>query len=164
MGRMRRVSVVALIGLVATAACSKQTDPVPVPSPVSKPTAEETFNGTIQQAGSFQYQFKVSEDGEVYVTLKAETSVAVDADPAADPPVVGKPAVPVTYPLNVRIGQSTLTTLGLQCTNLKQVTTPPSGTPQLTGQALAGTFCVDVSDATATLPEPVTITVTIAHS
>jgi hypothetical protein len=168
MGRMRKVWLAALACTLA-AGCSGNTQPVPVPSPVAKPTTTETFNGTIQQGGSFQYQFKVAVNGEVHVTLKAEASIAVDANPDATPPVAAKPSVPVAYPLNVRIGQSSLTTLGLTCTNLKLVTTAPGDTPQLTGQALTGTFCVDVSDAVITdstlaLPEPVTITVTIDHS
>jgi hypothetical protein len=167
---MRKAWLVALTVAVAAAACDKNSQPVPVPSPVSKPTTTETFSGTIPQGGSFQYQFKVAVDGEVHVTLTAENSVAVDANPDATPPIVAKPSAPVTYPLNVRIGQSSLTTLGLTCTNLKSVTTTAGNTPQLTGQALAGTFCVDVSDPlmsdliTPALPEAITITVTIAHS
>jgi hypothetical protein len=95
--------------------------------------------------------------------------VAVDANPDATPPIDAKPSVPVNYPLNIRIGQSSLTTLGLTCTNLRSVTTAAGATPQLTGQALAGTFCVDISDLllldpTQALPEAVNITVTIDHS
>jgi hypothetical protein len=166
---MRKAWFVALAAVVA-AACGGNTQPTPIPSPVSPPTTTETFTGTIQIGGSFQYQFKVAVDGEIHVTLMAENSVAVTADPTATPPVDAKPSVPVTYPLHVRIGQSSLTTLGLTCTNLKSVTTTAGSTPQLTGQALAGTFCVDVSDPlmsdaiTPALPEAITITVTIAHS
>src|SRR5262245_19859772 len=112
MGRMRKGVLVAAACAAAMAACSSNAQPTPVPSPVSKPTTTETFNGTIQQGGSFQYQFKVAVDGEVYVTLKVETSVAVDANPDATPPIAAKPSAPVTYPLNIRIGQSSLTTLG----------------------------------------------------
>jgi hypothetical protein len=166
---MRKGLFVAVACAAAMAACDKNTQPVPIPSPVAKPTTTETFSGTIPQGGSFQYQFKVAVDGEVHVTLKAESSVAVDANPDVDPPIAAKPAVPVTYPLSMRIGQSSLTTLGLTCTNLKSVTTSAGTTAQLTGQALAGTFCVDVSDAllldpTLALPEAVIVTVTIDHS
>jgi len=166
---MRTGWLVAVVGAIAMAACDKNTQPTPIPSPVAKPTTTETFNGTIQPGGSFQYQFKIVFDGEVYVTLKAENSVAVDANPDATPPIAAKPSVPVSYPVNIRIGQSTLTTLGLTCTNLRSVTTAAGATPQLTGQALAGTFCVDVADAllldsTLALPEAINITVTIDHS
>jgi hypothetical protein len=166
---MRKALLVAVACAVAMAACDKNQQPTPIPSPVAKPTTTETFNGTIQPGGSFQYQFKIALDGEVYVTLKAETSVAVDANPDATPPIDAKPSVPVNYPLNIRIGQSSLTTLGLTCTNLRSVTTAAGATPQLTGQALAGTFCVDISDLllldpTQALPEAVNITVTIDHS
>jgi hypothetical protein len=166
---MRKALLVAVGCAVAMAGCDKNSQPTPIPSPVAKATTSETFNGTIQPGGSFQYQFKVAIDGELYVTLKAETSVAVDANPDATPPVDAKPSVPVSYPLSIRIGQSSLTTLGLTCTNLRSVTTSAGATPQLTGQALAGTFCVDVSDLllidpTRALPEAVNITVTIDHS
>ena len=75
-----------------------------------------------------------------------------------------KPSVPVNYPLSIQVGTTTISTIGIACTNLKQVTTTAGTTAQLTGQALAGTYCVDISDPNATLPEGVTINVTIAHS
>ena len=152
--------VIALAGFIA---CNRSTEPTPVEAPVAPPTQSDSFSGVIFQNGNFQYQFKVSVSGQVLITLRSVATVAVDADPNAVPPVVAKPSVPVTYPLNVRIGQSTLTTLGLACTNLKDVTTPAGTTPQLTGQALFGTFCVNVSDKDGTLPEPVNFTVNIAH-
>jgi len=169
MGRMRKGWLVAVAGAIAMAACDNNTQPTPIPSPVAKPTTTETFNGTIQPGGSFQYQFKVNLNGEVYVTLKAETSVAIDANPDATPPIAARPSVPVAYPVNIRLGQSSLTTLGLTCTNLRSVTTAAGSTPQLSGQALAGTFCVDISDLllldpTNALPEAINITVTIDHS
>jgi hypothetical protein len=154
-----------MIALAAgCAACGSNSEPVPVPTPIATPTMVDTFTGVVFQSGNFQYQFKVNVDSQVLITLTSMTSVAVDADPNATPPVAAKPSRPVSYPLNVRIGQSSLTTLGLTCTNLKQVTATAGSTAQLTGQALAGTFCVDVSDPDGTLPEPVNITVTIAHS
>jgi len=165
MAFMRRVFPLVIVMLAAcAAACDQNSEKVAIPTPIAEPTAVDTFTGVVFQSGNFQYQFKVNVDSKVLVTLTSMTSVKVDADPNADPPVVGKPSVPVSYPINMRIGQSTLSTLGLACTNLKQVTTPAGPTPQLTGQALSGTFCVDVSDPDGVLPEPVNITVTIAHS
>src|SRR5262249_44606365 len=154
---MRRVSKIVVsagfvVALATSAACGGSTEPTPVVTPVAPPTQVDTFSGVILQSGNFQYQFKVNVSGQVLVTLKSVPSVAVDPDPNAVPPVAGKPSVPVAYPLNMRIGQSTLTTLGLACANLKEVTTPAGSTPQLTGQALFGTFCVDVSDKDGTLP------------
>ena len=135
-----------------------------MPTPIAAPTTTETFSGTLQQFGNFQYQFKVNENSEVHVTLKSAATVAVAANPDADPPVAAKPAVPVSYPLTVTVGQTTISTLGVACTNLKQVKTAPGDSPQLKGQALTGTYCVDISDADGALPEPITFTVTIAHS
>src|SRR5262249_50042115 len=130
MGFMRRVVVLAAMALAA-ASCSKNSEPVPVPTPIAEPTMVDTFTGVVFQSGNFQYQFKVNVDSKVLITLKSVTTVAVDADPNADPPVAGKPSVPVSYPLNVRIGQSSLTTLGLTCTNLKETTTAAGSDPQL---------------------------------
>jgi hypothetical protein len=166
MERMRRAFSLALIAALAagSTACSSNSEPVPIPTPIAEPTITDTFTGVVFQSGNFQYQFKINVDSQVLVTLASVTSVAVEADPNAAPPVAAKPSVPVSYPLSVRIGQSSLTTLGLTCTNLKEVTTTAGAAPQLTGQALSGTFCVDVSDQQGTLPEPVNITVTIGHS
>lgn len=166
MGSMRRVlSLVFIAGCAAGAArCGKQTEPVPVTMPIAAPTLLDTFSGVVQPFGNFQYQFKVTVDSQVLITLTSVTTVAVAGDPNANPPVAAKPSVPVAYPLSVRIGQSSLTTLGLTCTSLKAVTATAGAAPQLTGQALSGTFCVDISDPNGTLPEPVNITVTIAHS
>jgi len=163
-GLMGRGVLIAVCLAVAAAACDKSTDPVPVPTTIAKPTTTEAFTGTVAPFGSFQYQFKVNVDSEVHITLVSLTTIAVQADPTADPPVVAKPAVNVSYPLNVRVGQTTITTLGIACTNLKHVMAAPGSSPQLTGQALAGTYCVDVSDDSGALPETVTIKVTIAHS
>jgi hypothetical protein len=160
---MRRVLPLLMLSL-AVAACDGNTEPVPVPTPIAEPSIVDTFSGVVSPQGNFQYQFKVNVDSQVLITLTSMTSVAVNADPNATPPIAAKPSAPVSYPLSIRIGQSSLTTLGLTCTNMKQVKTAAGAAPQLTGQALAGTFCVDVSDPDATLPEPVNITVTIAHS
>src|SRR4030095_4017754 len=154
----------ALVCALSAAACDQSKEPAPVPTPIAKPNVTESFTGTVLPLGSFQYQFKVVVDSEVHITLVSEMSVAIEANPDADPPVVAKPAGPVNYPLNVRIGQTTITTLCGACTNLKSVTTTAGGTPQLTGQALNGTYCVDVSDLQGTLPEAITVNVTISHS
>jgi hypothetical protein len=124
----------------------------------------ETFPGTISAQGTSQHFFKVNQDSEIDVTLTRVTTVAVQADPNANPPVVGVPAMPVSYSLTVRIGQQAISTLGVTCSDLKSVLTPAGATPQIRGQALAGTFCVAVSDPNGTLPQPVSYVVTVAHS
>jgi hypothetical protein len=98
------------------------------------------------------------------VTLTAISTVPVDADPNATPPVAAIPAAPVTTPMLLTVGQPTLTTLGVQCSTLKAVPATAGGTPQLTGQALGGTFCVAISDPGADLPRASSYAITVAHS
>ena len=114
--------------------------------------------------GSNLHNFQVSQSGEIFVTLTTVTTVPVADDPTATPPVMAVPAVPVEYPVTVRIGQPTVTTIGVTCSSLKSVVTPAGAAPQLTGQALAGTFCVAISDLSGTLPQPVDYVITVAHS
>jgi hypothetical protein len=70
----------------------------------------------------------------------------------------------VTSALTLTVGQPTLTTVGVQCSNLMQVVAPPGASPQLKGQALAGTYCVSISDPNSVLPGAVTYAITVAHS
>jgi hypothetical protein len=66
--------------------------------------------------------------------------------------------------MTLTVGQPTLTTLGVQCSSLKTVTASAGTTPQLTGQALAGTFCVSITDANGELPRASSYAITVAHS
>jgi hypothetical protein len=70
----------------------------------------------------------------------------------------------VTLPLLLHVGQPTLTTLGVQCSLLKSAEATSGTSPQLTGQALTGTFCVSISDTNNALPSAVTYTITVGHS
>lgn len=164
MARMWKALGVAVACAIAAAACDKNSEPVPVPTPIAPPTVTENYSGTLFIAGSNLHTFEVKTASEVLVTLTSVTTVPVDADPAADPPVVAIPATPFTEPLTLHVGQPTLTTLGVQCSLLKIVEATPGTTPQLTGQALNGTFCVSISDAKDVLPRAVTYTITVAHS
>jgi hypothetical protein len=163
---MRRSLALALGGafLAAAAACSGNTTPTPISTPIASPTITESYTGTLFVAGSNLHSFQVTNASEVDVTLVSLTTVAVVADPTATPPVVGVPAVPVTTPLILTVGQPTLTTLGVQCSNLKSVSAVAGPSPQLTGQALGGTYCVSISDPTSALPSAVSYAITVAHS
>lgn len=161
-GGLRRAVAVALA--VGASACGGNTEPVPVPTPLAQATIIESYTGTLFAAGSNLHTFAVTQNGEMKVTLTAIATVAVDADPNADPPVVAVPAAPVTIPMTLTVGQPTLTTLGVQCSSLKSVTATAGTTPQLTGQALAGTFCVSISDPGAELPRASSYAITVAHS
>ena len=164
MGSMRRFLPLALACAVGAAACDKNTEPVPVPTPIATPTITENYSGTLNINGSNLHSFEVKENSQVLVTLTSVATVAVDADPTTDPPIVASPAAPFTQPLTLRVGQPTLTTLGVQCSNLKSVDAAAGAAPQLTGQALQGTFCVSISDPNAILPRAVSYAITVSHS
>jgi hypothetical protein len=153
-----------LTALAAAVACKRDTTPVPVPSPVAPASITENYTGTLFVLGSNLHSFQVKILGEVDVTLTSVITVPVDADPTATPPVIAVPATPLTVPLTLTVGQPTLTTIGVQCSDLKQVVTAPGSKPQLTGQALAGSYCVSISDPENSLPSAVTYTITVNHS
>ena len=159
----RRLFVI-LAAAVAASSCNRDTTPTPVPTPIGPPTTTENYSGTLYVLGSNIHFFQVKLPSEVDVTLTAVATVAVPADPTANPPVVGVPSVPVTVPLTLTVGQSTLTTIGVQCSNLMSVSTPSGSSPQLKGQALAGTYCVSISDPDDVLPSSVSYAITVSHS
>ena len=163
---MRRGFLAAtLLALAAGAsACGGSSEPVPIPTSIASATIIENYSGTLFAAGSNLHTFAVTQNGEMKVTLTTLATVAVDADPNADPPVAAVPSTPVTAPMTLTVGQPTLTTLGVQCSNLKSVTATAGSTPQLTGQALTGTFCVSISDPNAALPRASSYAITVAHS
>ncbi len=160
---MFRRSFLTLAAVLA-AACNKDVSPVPVPTPIAQPSITENYSGTLFVLGSNLHSFAVKLPSEVDVTLTAVATVPVTADPTADPPVVGVPSVPLTVPLTLRVGQPTLTTIGVQCSDLMSISTSPGTTPQLKGQALAGTYCVSISDPDDVLPSAVSYAITVSHS
>jgi len=156
--------VIVLSLALGAAACNRSTEPTPVTIPVAPATVVENYSGTLFQAGSNLHTFAVIQTGEMKVTLTSIATVPVDADPNADPPVAASPSTPVTAPMTITVGQPTLTTLGVQCSNLKSVVAPAGSSPQLTGQALLGTFCVSISDPNAELPRASNYAITVIHS
>jgi hypothetical protein len=164
MMRMWKAMALALICAGAAAACDKNTAPVPVPTPIATPTVTENYSGTLFVSGSNLHTFEIKESSQVLVTLTSVATVPVEADPSADPPIAASPATPVTTPLLLHVGQPTLTTLGVQCSLIKSVDATAGPTPQLTGQALTGTFCIAISDTNRALPRAVTYAITVAHS
>jgi hypothetical protein len=164
---MRRVVpwMIALAVVAAgVSACDKNTEPVPVPTPIAPPTTTEKFAGTLSPAGTNLHFFQVQAPSEVHVTVTQLTAVAVDADPSADPPVAAAPATPLSTQLTIAVGQQAITTIGVQCAPLKSVVAAPGPTPQLTGQALAGTYCVSITDTNTQLPRAATYAISVAHS
>ena len=161
---MSRRLPLTLAALLTATACNKDVSPAPVPTPIAPPSITENYSGTLFVLGSNLHSFAVKLPSEVDVTLTAVATVPVADDPTADPPVVGVPSVPLTVPLTLRVGQPTLTTIGVQCSDLMSVSTAPGTTPQLKGQALVGTYCVSISDPQDVLPSAVSYAITVSHS
>lgn len=157
-------AVAALVLAAAVAACKNNTEPTPIPIAIAPATVTENFSGTLFVSGSNLHIFAVAKDGEVHVTLTAVSTIAVDADPNAVPPVAAIPAAPVTVPMTLTVGQPALTTLGVQCSSLKQTAVLPGAREQLSGQALAGSFCVSISDPNGELPRAASYAITVTHS
>jgi hypothetical protein len=135
-----------------------------VPIDIAPATIIENYSGTLFASGSNLHTFAVKENGEMKVTLTSIATVPVDPDPNASPPTPAIPSVPVTASMRLTVGQPTLTTLGVQCSSLKSVEAPAGSTPQLTGQALAGTFCVSIADSNSELPRAASYAITVNHS
>jgi hypothetical protein len=159
-----RPLVGTLIVALAVTACDKNSAPVPVPMPIATPTINENYTGTLSPSGSNLHFFQVQQASQVLVTLTQLVTVPVAANPAANPPVVAIPATPLTVPLEIHVGQQILTTIGVQCSKLKSVMAPAGSSPQLTGQAITGTYCVAISDPNNVLPRASMYAITVAHS
>ncbi len=164
MRRGLRFVTIVLSFAVGPAACRSNTEPTPVPIPIAPASIVESYSGTLFSAGSNLHTFAVKENGEMKVTLTSIATIPVDPDPNASPPLPGIPSEPVTIPMTLTVGQPTLTTLGVQCSSLKSVVASAGSAPQLTGQALAGTFCVSISDPQAELPRASSYAITVTHS
>jgi len=150
--------------LVVLAACDRNTTPVPVPGPVAPATTTETYTGTLSPKGTNLHFFQVQQNGQVLVTLAQLVTVPVAGDPSANPPVPAVPATPIAGAVKLTVGQQALTTIGVTCSSLKSVVASVAPTPQLTGQALKGTYCVSITDTQDVLPRPTTYTISVAHS
>jgi hypothetical protein len=159
-----RLLLPAIVIFTAALACNKDTSPVPVPTPIARPTVTENYSGTLTPHGSNLHFFQVQESSQVLVTLTQLVAVPVAADLTAEPPVAAAPATPITAPVTITVGQQALTTLGVTCSSLKSVVAPVATSPQLTGQALKGTYCVSITDTDAALPRATTYAISVAHS
>jgi hypothetical protein len=103
----------------------------------------ETFAGTVDIGGKDFHKFVVAASGEVDVTLTA-----------AGPPST----------IFMGLGVGSLSTDGTACSLITGAYGPfPAGpTPQITGTANAGTFCVEVYDV-GNQTAQVSYTVVVAH-
>lgn len=142
----KRVCLLLVIGTLASSCSSTNTGATLPTQPTSfaPPTVTETFTGNLTTSGTDSHPFNVPVPGEVDVTL-----TTLNPQPA--------PAVPLT----LAIGLPSTTVVG-QCATIQSVSTTPGPTPQITGHALAGNFCVSVTD-TGNLSASVAYTVVVAH-
>jgi hypothetical protein len=140
------VAAPLVIGILASGCSSPNTSTTVAtqPSSFAPPAVSETFTGSLTTSGTDSHPFNVPVPGEVDVTL-----TALNPQPT--------PAVALT----LAIGLPSSTVVG-QCATIQSVSATPGATPQITGHALAGNFCVSVSD-TGNLASSVTYTVIVAH-
>src|SRR5262245_15532423 len=146
MRKMRKwlPALVAASALASGCASTDSASTVPTqPSSFAPPTVIETFTGTLTLFGTDSHPFEVPVAGEVDVTCKA-------TDPV------------LTTPITLSIGLPSSTVVG-QCATISSVSATASATPQITGHALAGKFCVSVADAAGALTDSVSYTVVVAH-
>ena len=145
--------VPALGVVLLTVACSGDVASTPVPTqPTSfaPPTVVETFTGTVSILGTDSHRFEVPVPGEVHITL---TTIGPATDTSATP-------APDTA-LTLAVGLPSTTVIG-QCATLQSTSATPSKTPQITGHALSGAFCVSVTDP-GHLTDSISYTVVVAH-
>jgi hypothetical protein len=129
----------AVMSLAACGGSSSGGGVTTSPSPTPQPKTE-TFNGTVAVRGCSANNFTTTADGEVDVTLTA-----------AGPPS------------NVAMSLSLGTPIGGTCSLIQGPTTVSAGSsPQITGNATTGTYCVNVCDSGAQTGT-VNYTVTVQH-
>ncbi len=147
MGKMFRWSFALLGVCILAGGCSSTNNASTLPTqPTSfaPPAVTETFTGSLTTSGTDSHPFSVPVPGEVDVSLTA-------LNPPPNPPVA----------LTLAIGLPSSTVVG-QCATIQSVSAMPAATPQIAGHALAGSFCVSLSDP-GNLTGPVTYTITVAH-
>src|SRR5438477_205581 len=129
------------------------------------PTRPST--GSSSPTVSTYHQFNVPQNGQVGITLTSD-SYAPLTDPDTGNPVPNPRADPIPA-LTILVGTPAATTIGLQCSAIafngaaQYVVVSPGTAPQLTGNALAGNYCISVSDPNDQLLDPILYKVTVSH-
>src|SRR6266536_2866077 len=153
---MRRVFPLALAlipVILASVGCGQSTEsPTPIPIALAPASIVDNFSGTLKVAGSNYHQFNVPQNGIVRITLTTDSYAPLtDADGNTAP----NPRTDPIPALTILVGTPAATTIGLQCSPIafnsaaQFVVTTPGTTPQLSGNALAGNYCISVSDPAA---------------
>jgi len=170
MESMRRVFpwALALVLCVAAAGCAQSDQaPTPIPIALAPASAVDNFSGTLNVLGSNYHQFQLKQAGEVDITLTS-TAYAPTTDPDTGASVPSTRTDPIPA-LTLLVGTPAATTIGLQCSPLSfngetlLVSAAASTAAQLKGNALAGNFCISISDSNAALLDPITYRITVAR-
>ena len=168
MESMRRVFPWALALAMAAAGCGQSNvAPTPIPIPLAPASFVDNFSGTLKVVGSNYHQFQLKQPGEVDITLTT-TAYAPTTDPDTGASIPSTRTDPIP-PLLLLVGTPAATTIGLQCSPLAfngvalLVETTAGNTAQLKGNALAGNYCISLSDQNAALLDPITYKVTVAR-
>lgn len=126
---------------IAMIACSGSTGTPTVPT-LTPPTINQNFTGSLAVQGVSTNNFTVTAAGQVEITLTS----------------VGPPPVAVGLALGSPSGLTCVLSFGSGAA----LTTLPGPSPQITGTALAGTFCVEVYDV-GNLTGTTNYSVTVLH-
>ena len=158
----------ALAPLALAAGCAQSNEaPTPIVIPLAAASVVDNYSGTLKVLGSNYHQFKVPQNGQVAITLtSAAYAPRTDADTGLSVPNLRTDPIAA---LTILVGTPAATTIGLQCSpiafnNVAQfVVTSPGTTPQLAGSALAGNYCISISDPNGALLDPIAYKITVAR-
>jgi hypothetical protein len=126
--------------LTLAAACGTTTTPT---APTQAPITTDTFNADLSQTGSVTHNFKVTNTGQVTVTLTSVLPLATMA-----------------------LGVGMMTSDGTSCTSTltQNDNARANTTAALQGTAAAGNYCIRVYDSgNIPLSTTVTYTITVLH-
>lgn len=138
---MRGAFFLLLCSVTLFAACDQAGTTTELTRPTTGPTRLESFSGTLQLLATDAYQFTVTQEGYVQVTLLG----------------LGAPAS-----TKVELGIGTPGVTGGCATN-HTVSAAAGPSAQIIGTGLPGTLCVAIRD-TGALTSPAIYTITVATS
>ena len=138
------LALVIVAGLFAGACDSSSSDQT-LTAPTAPPDKTDTFTGTLEVGGTHDHTFTVTKTGEVDITLTSISGAGV--------------------PSTVFVGLFVGTPSGDVCTLIQGFGGSVQAnltTPQITGNANAGSFCVEIKDV-GNLAASVDYSITVAH-
>lgn len=140
---MRRPAFLLVVAMLVCAGCGDDLDTLTSPSSTSPVLSTRLFTGVIEVKGARFYSYTVSTPGTVTAMLASLTTGTGAISPR---------------PLELGIGIPA----GTGCAVRQVINTTPSLVPQLTQEAAAGTYCVNVADLDG-LPASMNFAIRIVH-